>query len=301
MEDSVLVSADADAATPTTGPRGTGTAWYSHPDCAAHEMGSWHPESPGRLAAIDDRMIASGLSKLVESRDVPLADDDDLLRAHGQAHLDQLRDCAPEAGYAALDPDTTMCAATLNAVLRAAGAAVAATDAVIEGRVRNAFCSTRPPGHHATRNQAMGFCFVNNIAVAALRALDVHGLSRVAVVDFDVHHGNGTENILSGDERVLMVSFFQHPFYPYSGVERPAGNMINVPLAAYSDGAAVRKVVDSKWLPALEAIRPELNFISAGRTRRQSGRADRCLSRAPSPSPINPQPRRSFGEHSGPS
>ena len=265
MEDSVVVSVDADIATTTrTAPRSTGTAWYAHPDCAAHEMGSWHPESPGRLAAIEDRMIASGLAELVVPHDVPLADDEDLLRAHGQGHIDHLRDCAPEAGYAALDPDTTMCAATIRAVWRAAGAAVAATDAVIGGRARNAFCATRPPGHHATRTQAMGFCFVNNVAVAALRALDVHGLSRVAVVDFDVHHGNGTENILSNDERVLMVSFFQHPFYPYSGVERPAANMINVPVAAYSDGAAVRKVVESKWLPALEAFRPEMIFISAG-------------------------------------
>ena len=250
--------------TPTSIARGVATAWYAHPDCVAHEMGSWHPESPARLGAIDDRMIASGLVDVVDHADVPLADDADLLRAHSQAHLDRLREHAPVDGYAALDADTMMCPGTIRAVWRAAGAAVAATDAVIGGSARNAFCSIRPPGHHATHEQAMGFCFVNNIAVAVRRALDVHGLERVAVVDFDVHHGNGTENILSGDERVLMVSFFQHPFYPYSGVDHPARNMLNVPLAAYSDGAAVRAVVESKWLPALEAFAPQMIFISAG-------------------------------------
>lgn len=266
MEDSFEVADVAgDVGVPTARRSGaTNTAWYAHADCAAHEMGAWHPESPERISAIQDRMIASGLDEVVTIEDVPFAADDDLLRAHTQAHLDALREHAPGAGYAAIDADTTMCPATLAAIWRAAGAAVAATDAVIEGRARNAFCSTRPPGHHATRGQAMGFCFVNNIAVAVRRALDVHGLERVAVVDFDVHHGNGTENILAGDDRVLMVSFFQHPFYPYSGVDRPAANMINVPVPAYSDGAAIRKVVETKWMPALEAFEPQMIFISAG-------------------------------------
>ena len=157
-----------------------------------------------------------------------------------------------------------MCSGTIAAVWRAAGAAVAATDAVIAGRARNAFCSVRPPGHHATQREAMGFCFVNSVAVAVRRALEVHGLERVAVVDFDVHHGNGTEDILAGDARVLMVGLFQHPFYPYSGVDRPAANMINVPMPAYTDGAAVRTMVEARWLPALEAFAPQMIFISAG-------------------------------------
>ena len=250
--------------TPRGAPASGVTAWFAHPDCEAHEMGSWHPESPARLGAIDDRMIASGLIDVVRREDVPLADDADLLRAHTQGHLDRLRGCAPASGYAALDADTMMCPGTIGAAWRAAGAAIAATDAVIAGRARNAFCSTRPPGHHATHDQPMGFCFVNNIAVAVRRALDVHGLERVAVVDFDVHHGNGTEDILSGDERVLMVGFFQHPFYPYSGVDHPAANMLNVPVAAYSDGAAVRALVENKWLPALERFAPQMIFISAG-------------------------------------
>jgi acetoin utilization deacetylase AcuC-like enzyme len=227
-------------------------------------MGSWHPESPARLGAIDDRMIAAGLAEAVVREDVPLVEEEDLLRVHTQAHVDHLRRTAPLEGYASLDADTMMCAGTINAVWRAAGAAVAATDAVIAGTARNAFCSIRPPGHHALRDQAMGFCFVNNVAVAAARALAVHGLQRVAIVDFDVHHGNGTENIFAGDDRVLMVGIFQHPFYPYSGVDHPAANMRNVPVPAYTDGAAVRAIVEERWLPALEAFAPQMIFISAG-------------------------------------
>ena len=266
MEDAIdtLSGVASDPARVATPAPARTTAWFAHADCAGHEMGQWHPESPGRLAAIDDRMIASGLVDLVRHGDVPLADDEDILRVHTQDHIDAIRDLAPDAGYAAFDADTMMCPATVDAVWRAAGAAVAATDAVIRGEARNAFCSTRPPGHHATRTRAMGFCFVNNVAVAARRALDVHGLERVAIVDFDVHHGNGTENIFAGDERVLMVSYFQHPFYPYSGTDHPADNMVNVPVPAYSDGAVVRKIVEREWLPALEAFRPQMIFISAG-------------------------------------
>jgi acetoin utilization deacetylase AcuC-like enzyme len=153
---------------------------------------------------------------------------------------------------------------TLHAALRAAGAAVLATDLVVGGRAENAFCSVRPPGHHATRTRAMGFCIFNNVAVAAMHALDGHGLERVAIVDFDVHHGNGTEDIFSADERALMVSTFQHPFYPYSGVEGRSERMVNIPLAAYSGGQEFRTAVERHWLPALEAFRPEMLFVSAG-------------------------------------
>lgn len=266
--DASVASVPATTATPesTAAPtkRSTATAWYSHADCAGHEMGAWHPEAPARLGAIDDRMIASGLAEAVVREDVPLVEEADLLRVHGEAHVDRLRKTAPLEGYAAIDADTMMGTGSINAIFRAAGAAVAATDAVVAGRARNAFCSVRPPGHHATRDQAMGFCFVNNVAVAAARALDVHGLDRVAIVDFDVHHGNGTEDIFAGDDRVLMVSIFQHPFYPYSGVDHPAANMLNVPMPAYADGAAVRAVVEQKWLPALDAFRPQMVFVSAG-------------------------------------
>ena len=164
----------------------------------------------------------------------------------------------------AFDPDTIAGAHTRRAVQRAAGAAVAATEAVVRGEARAAFCAVRPPGHHATRDAAMGFCFYNNVAVAARHALDVLGLKRVAIVDFDVHHGNGTEDILAGDEHVLMVSFFQHPFYPYSGAEHPAKNMVNLPVPAYTRGIAIRELIDCAWLPRLEEFKPEMVFVSAG-------------------------------------
>jgi acetoin utilization deacetylase AcuC-like enzyme len=166
--------------------------------------------------------------------------------------------------YAHLDADTAINAHTWQAALRSAGAALAATDAVIAGDLENAFCAVRPPGHHALHNQAMGFCFFNNVAVAAKYAVERHGLKRVAVVDFDVHHGNGTEDILAGDDRVLMVSFFQHPFYPHSGTENPAANMLNIPVPAYTKGMDVRELVETYWVPRLEEFKPEMIFISAG-------------------------------------
>ncbi len=244
-------------------PRGS-TAIYRSALCLRHEMGSWHPECPERLTAIDDQLIASGVDLGLDAREAPAATSADLLRVHPADYLDGLTRQVPSAGYTALDPDTVMCPATLEAATHAAGAALAATDAVINGEVSNAFCSIRPPGHHAGIRQAMGFCFINNVAVAARHALEVHGLKRVAIVDFDVHHGNGTEQIFAGDPRVLMASFFQHPFYPFSGTDHPAANMINVPLARGSDGAVMRRAVTDVWLPALEEFRPEMVFISAG-------------------------------------
>ena len=163
-----------------------------------------------------------------------------------------------------IDPDTAMNTGTWDASLRAAGAALAATDAVMAGELENAFCALRPPGHHACRDKAMGFCFFNNVAIAAKYALARHGLQRVAIVDFDVHHGNGTENIVAGDARILMVGFYQHPFYPYGGAQSDASNLVNVPVPAYTKGPAVRELVESQWIPRLEAHRPEMIFISAG-------------------------------------
>ena len=240
------------------------TAFYSHADCLLHEMGQWHPECPARLQAIEDQLIASRIDSLIERESPPLADDAALLRVHTQAHLDYIRSRSPDEGYAEIDPDTSMNPHTWQAALRAAGAAVAATDAVMEGRYDNAFCSIRPPGHHAEPARAMGFCFFNNVAVAARHALEVHGLQRVAIVDFDVHHGNGTEAAFSGDPRVLMCSFFQHPFYPYSGTESPANNMVNVPLPAGTNGAKVRAVVEEIWMPRLEQFEPQMVLVSAG-------------------------------------
>jgi acetoin utilization deacetylase AcuC-like enzyme len=231
-------------------------------------MGPGHPECPARLDAITDYLLSTGLEVALDYREAPRATLEQLERAHSARHvtemLDLLQRLRDEHGSQAIDPDTIAGPHTLAAALRAAGAAVAATDDVLAGRAETAFCAVRPPGHHATRDTAMGFCFFNNVAVAARHALDVHGLERVAIVDFDVHHGNGTEDIVAGDDRVLMCSFFQHPLYPYSGAVPKGTNMVNVPVDPYSRGAAVREVIESMWLPALDAFQPQLIFISAG-------------------------------------
>ena len=240
------------------------TAFITHPDCHRHNMGQHHPECPERLDAIQDHLIATGIDIHLEYHEAPLASMEQLLRAHSRRHVELIADSAPEQGITHLDPDTAMNPGTWQAALRAAGAGVLATDLVLTGKVDNAFCAVRPPGHHAERTRAMGFCFFNNIAIAALHALEQWKLTRVAIIDFDVHHGNGTENILAGREDVLMVGAFQHPFYPYSGTEHPAANMLNIPLPAGTRGAAFRDMVSEHWLPRLEEYAPQMLFISAG-------------------------------------
>jgi acetoin utilization deacetylase AcuC-like enzyme len=240
------------------------TAFVSHPDCLRHDMGAHHPECPARLGAVEDRLIAAGLMPGLDPHEAPLADPSQLERVHSAAYVASLAEAAPVGGIVHLDPDTAMNPHTHRAALRAAGAAVHATDLVATGVAPTAFCNIRPPGHHAERGRAMGFCFFNNVAVAAAHALEHHGLERVAIVDFDVHHGNGTEDIFRDDPRVLMVSTFQHPFYPYSGVEGRSERMVNEPLAAYSTGRQFREAVTAHWLPALEAFRPQMLFVSAG-------------------------------------
>ena len=242
----------------------TSTAFISHRDCSLHDMGAMHPETPGRLSAINDHLIAQGLDHYFVFHDAPLASFEQLLRVHSAAHLERLKRNSPSLGVFHLDPDTAMNPHTWQAALRAAGAGVSAVDMVMRGEVQNAFCSVRPPGHHAERENAMGFCFFNNIAVAAAHAIKVHGLSRVAIVDFDVHHGNGTEDCFRGNDQVLMVSMFQHPFYPYSGTEKPAGNMLNVPMPGGTDGESFRQMVSDQWLPRLREFKPEMLLISAG-------------------------------------
>ncbi|MBQ0131488.1 MAG: histone deacetylase family protein [Comamonas sp.] len=236
-------------------------------------MGPGHPECPQRLDAIEDRLLMTGVLDGLERLDAPEASLSDIELAHDRLHVAALRgltdrlieeQAAGGPEHTQLDTDTSINAHTFTAALHAAGAAVAATDAVLDGELENAFCAIRPPGHHATRNKAMGFCFFNNVAIAALHALQRRNLKRVAIVDFDVHHGNGTEDILSGDPRVLMVSFFQHPFYPYSGDKEPAANMLNVPVAAYTKGMDIREMVEMLWIPRLEAFKPEMIFVSAG-------------------------------------
>lgn len=239
-------------------------ALIAHPDCSKHEMGAHHPEQPARLAAIEDQLIASGVGQYLERHDAPLASDEQLSRVHPLDYVRAIRDAAPRSGTVHLDPDTAMNPHSLNAALRAAGAAVLAVDLILQNKVKTAFCSVRPPGHHACRARPMGFCIFNNVAVAARHAVRAHGLERVAIIDFDVHHGNGTEDIFEGDPHVLMVSTFQHPFYPYSGTEAPAPNMVNVPLRAGAGSKEFRAAVEEAWLPALEDFSPQLVLFSAG-------------------------------------
>lgn len=243
------------------------TAYITHVDCLRHDMGGGHPECPDRLVAIAERMQASGMIERVRCLEAPLALAEDLKRVHNPRYVDLIFEHAPQEGLVQLDPDTAMNPHSMNAALRAAGAGILAVDEVLSGRSRNAFCAVRPCGHHATRARSMGFCIFNNIAVAAAHALGQPGIERVAVIDFDVHHGNGTEDMFGQGEwqdRVMMAGLFQHPFYPYSGTDAPAPNMVNVPLRQGSDGRAARRAVEESWLPALAAFEPQLILISAG-------------------------------------
>jgi len=240
------------------------TAYISHPSFLLHEMGPQHPECPERLGAISDRLIAAGLDGHLDHRVAPRATREQVLRVHGEAYVDQLEAASPAQGLAYLDPDTALNPHSMDAVWHAAGALVLATDLVMSGVSANAFCAVRPPGHHALRRRAMGFCVFNSVAIGIMHAIEAHGLERVAVVDFDVHHGNGTEEIFGGDERVLMVSTFQSPLYPYSGVEPLGDNMRNVPLPEGADGRSFRAAVTDVWLPALQDFAPQAIYISAG-------------------------------------
>ena len=243
------------------------TAYITHADCLRHEMGAGHPECPERLQSVNEYLRASGLCDEMRMLEAPRAEPADLKRVHRASYVDAIFEHAPSLGYVQLDPDTAMNPYSLAAAQRAAGAGLLAVDEIMAGRARNAFCAVRPCGHHATQVRSMGFCIFNNVAVAAAYALEVKGLERVAIIDFDVHHGNGTEDIFSAPawrERVLMAGLFQHPFYPHSGTDNPAPNMVNVPLPAGSGGAAARQALERHWLPALDAFKPQMMLISAG-------------------------------------
>jgi acetoin utilization deacetylase AcuC-like enzyme len=235
-------------------------------------MGAGHPECPERIGAIEDRLLITGLGDALDRREPTPASVAELELAHTRMYIaairgltDELREEVLAGGptHTQLDPDTSINVHSWEAALLSAGAAIDATDAVIAGEMENAFCAVRPPGHHACRDKAMGFCIFNNVALAAKHALERHGLSRVAIIDFDVHHGNGTEDIVAGDERILMCSFYQHPYYP-EWPHADASNLVNLPVPAYSKGMDIRELVDTAWLPRLEAHRPEMIFISAG-------------------------------------
>jgi acetoin utilization deacetylase AcuC-like enzyme len=226
-------------------------------------MGRHHPECPERIAAIEDQLIQSRLDAHLKRIDPPLASEADIARVHSEDHLAFVKSKAPSSGYSMIDGDTIMNSATWTVSLRAAGAAMAAVDAVMQGEVNNAFCAIRPPGHHAEPHRSMGFCVFNNVAIATRYAIEKYDLDRVAVIDFDVHHGNGTEAAFINDPHVLMCSFFQHPFYPYSGLDG-GDNMVNVPLPASTNGKVVREMISQTWIPRLEEFKPQLIIISAG-------------------------------------
>ena len=227
-------------------------------------MGPDHPECAGRLDAISDFLTSPRVMPYLAPCEAPLATPEQLARAHTARYVGEIHAAAPREGYLHLDPDTWMGPHSLAAALRAAGAAILAAEAVVGGQFQRAFCAVRPPGHHATRDQAMGFCIFNNAAVGIRHALDVLGLERVALADFDAHHGNGSEDILAGDDRVLMVSTFQRGLYPFLGEEPRGANMVNIGLPRGADGEALRQAVERSWIPALERFRPQLVFVSAG-------------------------------------
>jgi acetoin utilization deacetylase AcuC-like enzyme len=240
------------------------TALITHAVCLEHEMGPHHPESPARLRAVLGALDAAGLVKQMEQVEAPAASKEQIARAHLADYVEAIFEAAPTHDYAYLDQDTSMNVYSLQAAQRAAGAVVEGVDRVMNGRNRNAFCAVRPCGHHATFDHAMGFCIFNNVAVGARHALEIHGLSRVAILDFDVHHGNGTEDIFHDDPRVMLCSSFQHPYYPGTGADTGNAHIIPTPLPARTGSAAFRRAIANSWFPALDEFKPELVIVSAG-------------------------------------
>src|SRR5690606_5739700 len=239
-------------------------AFFSHPACERHETLRLHTEQPARLSAIADQLLASGLDFVIRYHEAPPADRAQLLRVHTAEYIDQVFNSAPKEGLTWLDGDTAMGPLTLDAALHAAGAVIGAVDLVLDGPITTAFGAVRPPGHHAERARTGGFCIFNNVAVGAAHALAVHGLERIATVDFAVHHGHGTEDVFRDEARVLFCSSFQHPFYPRTGAATVSAPSVNVPLKAGARSAGFREAIEQRWFPALEAFRPQLLMISAG-------------------------------------
>ncbi|MET1028571.1 MAG: histone deacetylase family protein [Dongiaceae bacterium] len=241
------------------------TALITHPACLEHDTGPGHPERIDRLRAVLEVLQEPRFSAL-QHIEAPRADRADLTRVHSPDYVDAVLAAIPASGYAMLDGDTTVSPGSGEAALRAAGAVIAAVDAVAVGQVQNAFCAVRPPGHHAEARQAMGFCLFNNIAVGAAHARAVHGWRRVAVVDFDVHHGNGTQHMFEADPEMFFASTHQMPLYPGTGAvgERGCGNICNAPLPPGAGSVVFRAAMSERILPAVEAFQPDLLLISAG-------------------------------------
>lgn len=239
-------------------------AYLHHPECLLHDMGKGHPERASRINAIEDQLQASRLLELVRYYEAPLATRAQLARVHDPKYIDSILNFTKGSGGVYLDPDTMLMSATPPAALRAAGAVIQAVDLVLTDQHKVAFCNIRPPGHHALRHQAMGFCFFNNVAAGTAHAIEKYGLNRVAIVDFDVHHGNGTEDIFAHEPRVMLCSTFQHPFYPYCGTDTVSNHIINIPLAAGTGSDKFREAILMHWIPNLHKFAPQLILISAG-------------------------------------
>jgi acetoin utilization deacetylase AcuC-like enzyme len=240
------------------------TAYISHEDCHGHDTPSWHPENARRLSAIEDALVAARLFDFLNHVSAPEVTQAQLARVHETGYLAAVEAAQPAEGYAYLDPDTIIGPGSLAAARRAAGAVVRAVDLLMAGKVDNAFCAVRPPGHHAESARAMGYCIYNNVAVGAAHALEEYGLQRVAILDFDVHQGNGTEQIFRQDRRVMFCSTFQHPFYPNTPLVDPGKRMLSIPLPATARSEEFRDAVEDHWLPALDSFAPEMIFVSAG-------------------------------------
>ncbi len=241
------------------------TLYITHPACRLHDMGNWHPESPDRLDAIHDQLIAQGLLELLDERQAEPAQLVDALRVHGQSYVQWLEFLSPGQGTVSLDDgDTLMCAHTWPAMWAAAGAGITAVDAIMRGEAETAFCAVRPPGHHARPRQAMGFCFLNNASITVAYTLEKYGLERIAIIDFDVHHGNGTAEMFAGNDKVLMCGFYQENIFPSVYTQNNVQNLVNIPLPAGAAGEQMRQLVQQHWLPRLEAFRPQLVVVSAG-------------------------------------
>ncbi len=240
------------------------TAFITHPDTLLHVMDGNHPESPARITIIQNHLIKTGVYPQLLVYQSPEATDAQLQRVHTAAYVQKIRTLSPKAGLVRLDPDTAMGPMSLSAALHASGAAILATDLVMQGKVNNAFCCVRPPGHHAGRANSAGFCIFNHIAVGVAHAIAQYQIKRVAIIDFDVHHGDGTEDIFKDNPRVMLCSTFQHPFYPHRGVDTRTATMINVPLAVNSGRQAFQQAFEHEFLPALNQFKPEMIYISAG-------------------------------------
>ena len=236
----------------------------THGDCLLHEMQREHPERPERLRAVLELLESSGLSRDLARREASPASLEELAAVHDADYLLTLSEAAPESGLIPVDPDTAMGPSSLRAAALAAGAVADGVRAVLEGGEKTAFCAVRPPGHHAEHDAAMGFCFYNSIALGAVTALQDPSVERVAVLDFDVHHGNGTVDIFKDRPEVLVCSSFQHPFYPHRYADLAHPNIVNTPLPAGTRGAEFRHAVEAQWLPAIEAHQPQLILVSAG-------------------------------------